>query len=215
MNEQLFPPESNESIPAFVESNESAAAFQANPSESQQKTESAILLAISALKSELDSLVTGDRAMLQRNFDDLYEERKRLNDDFYNNLRAPFIRQIISIRETLNSVLEANRNDTEQTAAERIVEVLASCVAYVDGVLRNNQVSWFIPQAGEAFVPDIHTSTGSQPTDDKASDGLIARCVHPGYMWECSAARKLIKPAEVEIYKYNKKGIWSKFMVSI
>lgn len=104
------------------------------------------------------------------------------------------IRQMISMRDALFTRMELMRENGLPDTDERI-RILRASLLETANVLDRMGVS--ILEDSGAFDPARHTAVDTEPTDDPALDGCIARVFRPGYLYQ----GKMLRGQDVIIFK--------------
>ncbi len=125
-------------------------------------------------------------------------QRKRMQRDFDKRRQfalESFMRELISVRDSLERGLDATVSDDIAEKVTPLREGMEMTLKQLDKVLADNGLSVLDPQ-GEVFNPELHEAATMQPSDQQEPNTVL-QVIQKGY---CLHDR-LLRPAMVIVAK--------------
>ncbi len=123
------------------------------------------------------------------------EEEKR-REEFKNFAETSLVLDILPIADSFEKAFSDKSWDSLDKTWQAGIK---SLYGQLMNVLKEHSLE-FIKSEGEKFNPQEHESVGEAEVDGEAEDGTVVREVRKGYKMK----GKVLRPAQVEVGKYNK-----------
>lgn len=193
-----------------IEQPETEATPEVEPTETKPAVQSEIDL--SPVLSQLEK-ITGILEQATRKDDiirDLHKEMERLNGNFYDDLKRPMIKSIISIHTKLwgrvkNIASQENEIDADKAKLyEELKKNIIFDTTSVSDMLEDEyDLRFYEPAPGDLYNPKEDNALKVLPTDQEGQDNVIERVVNGGF--KNTRTDKIFVKANVFVYKYERK----------
>ncbi len=131
----------------------------------------------------------------------LNKELQGYKNDFYGNLAAPFLMQLISLYSEMDKEINELKAEMEASAESTGHEDVVMSLEYyrdkVLGSLTNSGVEIRIPEPGNKIDPIEQRIVRTVPCDDPEKNGIIESVKGNAYVYN----GKILLPAKVAVYK--------------
>ena len=128
----------------------------------------------------------------------LNKELQKYKDDFYDQLAAPFLNQLISIHNEMQSEKESCESKNDESLKDTI-DCLTYYIQKVESSIINSGVEIRKPEVGDKFNHIEQIIVKAIACDDPEKKEIIESVRSATYIYH----GKVLKPARVTVYKVN------------